>query len=109
VLNDPVNGIDPLGLYWFRQPWQTDFVVGRRESSVEPGGPVSQFIEDYVPAGRTFGEMHDSFVDAATSVGIPDWIANYLSMIPLYGAAVGKEVLRTLGILDQPAQPALCK
>jgi RHS repeat-associated protein len=109
VLNDPVNWIDPLGLYWFRQPWQTDFVVGREKTPVPPGGPVSQFIEDYVPAGRTFGEMHDTFVNAATSAGIPDWLANIPSMIPMYGIALGTEVLRSLGILEQPAQPALCK
>jgi RHS repeat-associated protein len=29
VLNDPVNWMDPLGLYWFRQPWQKPGVVGR--------------------------------------------------------------------------------
>jgi RHS repeat-associated protein len=109
VLSDPVNFVDPLGLYWFRQSWQTDFVVGRERSLVEPGDPISRFIEDYVPAGRTFGERHDSFVDAATSAGIPDWLANIPLMIPTYGGALGKEVLRTLGILDQPLQPALCK
>ena len=109
VGNNPVNFSDPWGLYWFRQTWQTDFVVGRKDSPVEPGRPVSRFIEDYVPAGRTFGEMHDSFVDAATGAGIPDWLANIPSMIPVYGAAIGKEVLRTFGILDQPAQPTSCK
>ena len=71
--------------------------------------PVSRFIEDYVPAGRTFGEMHDSFVNAATGAGIPDWLANIPSMTPTYAAAVGKEMLRTLGILDQPTPPTLCK
>ncbi|MDE2179976.1 MAG: RHS repeat-associated core domain-containing protein [candidate division NC10 bacterium] len=109
VRNDPANRMDPLGLYWFRQSWQTDFVVGRERSLVEPGDPISRFIEDYVPAGRTFGEAHDRFVEAATRGGIPDWMANIPSMIPTYVGALGKEVLRTLGILDQPPQPALCK
>ena len=102
VGNDPLNAVDPSGLYWFRQPWQTQFVVGRPDTLVEEGGPVSRFIENHVPAGRTFGEMHDRFVDVATKSGIPDWLANIPSMIPAYGAAVGKEVLRSLGILEQP-------
>src|SRR5574337_579177 len=59
VLNDPVNRIDPFGLSWFRQPWQTDYVVGRDKSIVPPGGSISRFIENYVPAGRMFGEIHD--------------------------------------------------
>jgi hypothetical protein len=101
--------MDPLGLYWFRQPWQKPGVVGRSGTPVPPEGLVSEFIEQYVPAGYTFGEMHDAFVDAATSAGIPDWLANYLSMLPTYEVALVKEVLRTLGILEQPAQPALCK
>lgn len=62
-----------------------------------------------MPAGYTFGEAHDRFVEAATRGGIPGWLANIPSMIPTYVGALGKEVLRTLGILDQPAQPALCK
>ncbi|MGB4924235.1 MAG: hypothetical protein WBO98_08645 [Candidatus Nitrotoga sp.] len=58
-----------MGLYWYRQPWQTNFVVGRdaENNLIVPGDPVSRFIEDYVPAGCTFGEMHDSFVNVATS------------------------------------------
>ncbi|NJD69194.1 MAG: RHS repeat-associated core domain-containing protein, partial [candidate division NC10 bacterium] len=109
VVNDPVNETDPFGLYWFRQPWQTPGVVGRLHTIVPPEGPVSEFIEQDVPAGYTFGEMHDSFVDAATRSGIPDWLANIPSMIPVYPVAVGTEVLRGLGILPQPTPPALCK
>jgi hypothetical protein len=66
-------------------------------------------IEQYVPAGYTFGEMHDTFVDAATRAGIPDLLANIPSMIPMYGGAVVTEALRTLGILEQPTPPTLCK
>ncbi len=102
VQNNPVNWIDPTGLYWFRQSWQDPGVVGRPGTPVPPGGLVSEFIEKYVPAGYTFGETHDGFVDVATSVGIPDLLANIPSMIPMLGVAIGKEVLRTLGILDQP-------
>jgi len=104
VNGNPITRIDPLGLYWFRQPWQTDFVVGRESSAVVPGGLVSRVIEDYVSAGRTFGEIHDTFVDAATRAGIPDWLANVPSMIPIYEIARDIEVLRTLGILKQPTQ-----
>lgn len=106
VLNNPVMGIDPSGLFWFRQDWQTDFVVGRARSLVEPGGRISRFIEDYVPAGRTFGDLHDAFVDAATTVGVPFALANIPSMVPMYAVALVTEVLRTLGIIDQPTPPA---
>lgn len=104
VGGNPISFVDPLGLYWFRQPWQTDFVVGREGSPVVPGDLASRVIEDYVPAGRTFGEIHDTFVDAATRAGVPDWLANVPSMIPMYGVARDIEVLRTLGILKQPTQ-----
>ena len=56
-----------------------------------------------MPAGYTFGELHDGFVDAATGAGIPDLLANIPSMIPMFGVALGVEVLRTLEILDQPS------
>lgn len=110
--NDPIGNIDPLGLYWFRQPWQTDYVVGRPGTPVPPGGLISRLIENDVPAGRTFGEMHDNFVDAATRAGIPDWVANIPSMSYVYQEALITEVLRTLGILPQPTppeQPTQCK
>ena len=104
--NNPVNRVDPSGLYWFRQDWQTEFVVGRDGSSlVWPGSPIGRVIENYVPAGRTFGDLHDSFVGAATNAGLPDLLVNIPSMIPVYGAAIATEVLRTVGILDQPVPP----
>ncbi len=112
VQNNPINFTDPTGLYWFRQSWQEPGVVGRRDTPVPPRGLVSEFIEKYVPAGYTFGETHDGFVDAATGAGVPDIIANIPSMIPMLGVAIGAEVLRTLGILDQPKptrQPTPCK
>ena len=110
VGGNPISSTDPLGLYWFRQPWQQpDYVVGRPGTIVSPGGPVGSFIENYVPAGRTFGEMHDNFVDAATAAGIPDWIANIPSMTLIYREAVIVEVMRTIGILPQPVPPNQCK
>lgn len=105
VGNNPIMFVDPTGLYWFRQDWQTPGFVGRRDTIVPPGGSVSEFIEQKVPAGYTFGEMHDSFVDAATSTGLPDWLVNIPSMITVYEAAVTTEVLRSVGILDQPVPP----
>jgi RHS repeat-associated protein len=114
VQNNPVNRNDPTGLYWFRQDWQEPGVVGRPYTIVPPEGPVSEFIEQDMPAGYTFGEMHDSFVGAATKAGIPDWLVNIPSMIPAYEAALATEVLRTVGVLNQPtptlsAQPTPCK
>lgn len=72
VKNNPLNNTDPMGLYWFRQDWQTDYLVGRVNSPIEPGDPVSRLIENYVPAGRTLAELHDPLVDAAVKAGIPD-------------------------------------
>ena len=112
VQNNPINLTDPTGLFWFRQSWQTPGVVGRPGTHVPPGGAVSELIERNVPAGYTFGEMHDGVVDAATKAGIPDLLANIPSMIPMFGVALGTEVLRTLGILEQPKptrQPTPCK
>ena len=112
TFNNPVNYTDPTGLFWFRQSLQIPGVVGRPGTPVPPGGAVSEVIERNVPAGYTFGEMHDGFVDAATSVGIPDALANIPSMIPMYITAIGVEMLRTLGIIDQPKptrQPTPCK
>lgn len=103
---------DPFGLYWFRQTWQTDFVVGRENSPVVPGDLISRSIEDYAPAGRTFGEMHDSFVGIATSVGFPDWLVNIPSMGPMYQMALMVEMFRSLGIIEQPTPPGelnICK
>ncbi|MHA7602763.1 RHS repeat-associated core domain-containing protein, partial [Alicycliphilus sp. T452] len=106
VGNNPINRRDPTGLYWFRQPWQTEYAVGREDTPIAPGGLVSRLIEDYVPAGRTFGETHDSLVDALHAGGVPDLLANVPSMIPAFVMAVGIEALRTLGIIDQPTPTA---
>lgn len=105
VGNNPINRKDPTGLYWFRQPWQTEYVVGRVDSFIEPGKWVSRLIGDYVPAGRTFGETHDGLVDALHAGGVPELLANVPSMIPAFFMAPGIEVLRTFGILDQPIFP----
>lgn len=109
VQNNPIDFTDPTGLYWFRQPWQEPGVVGRRDTPVPPRGLVSEFIEQYVPAGYTFGEMHDGFVDVATKDGITDALANTPSMFPMYMLAIRAEVFRTLGISEQPEPTKVCK
>ena len=107
VRNNPVNRRDPTGLYWFQQDWQAaDPIVGREGTFVEPGGSICTFIEKYVLAGRTLGEIHDPLVDALNRAGVSDWLANIPTMIPAFVAAIGLEVLRTFGIVDQPAPPA---
>lgn len=112
VLNDPVNRIDPLGLYWFRQDWQTPGQVGRPNTIVPPEGLISEFIEKYLPGGYTFGEVHDDFVGLTENLGIPDSLTNIPSMLPMYHIANWVELLRSLGIIDQPKpeeQEVLCE
>ena len=106
VSNNPINFVDPFGLYWFRQSWQPPGVVGRPGTPVPPHGKVSEFIERHVPAGYTFDEMHDTYVDMSTSAGLPDSLVNIPSMPILYDLAVMVEVLRSLGILEQPLPPS---
>ena len=107
VKNNPLNFTDPTGLYWFQQDWQAaDPIVGREGTFIYPGGPISSFIEKYVPAGRTLGELHDPLNGALRSAGVPDWLANIPTMLPTYVVGIGVEVLRTFGILEQPQPTA---
>ncbi|MDT8379657.1 MAG: RHS repeat-associated core domain-containing protein [Desulfotignum sp.] len=101
--NDPVNRLDPLGLFWFRQDWQTKSFVGRKNTIVPTGGRISRFIEYYVPAGYTFGQLHDMFVGNAVAAGLPDQLVNIPSMLPMYQLAQLIETLRSLRILEQPS------
>ena len=91
-----------MGLYWFRQPWQIAGTVGRPGTPVPPGGVVSEIIERYVPAGYTFGEMHDDYVRQALNSGMPELLINIPSMPRMYVAAVGVELMRSFRILEQP-------
>ncbi len=102
VAANPINAVDPMGLYWFRQPWQIAGTVGRPGTPVPPGGAVSEIIERYVPAGYTFGEMHDNYVGQASNAGMPELLINIPSMPRMYVAAVGVELMRSFGILEQP-------
>lgn len=106
VGGNPISRTDAYGLYWFQQPWQAvDPIVGRDHTFVEPGGPISSFIEKYVPAGRTLAEIHDPLVDVLTRAGIPDPIANIPTMPLAYIAAVNREIRRSLGLEKQPMPP----
>lgn len=102
VAANPINAVDPMGLYWFRQPWQIAGTVGRPGTPVPPGGVVSEIIERYVPAGYTFGEMHDDYVRQALNSGMPELLINIPSMPRMYVAAVGVELMRSFRILEQP-------
>jgi RHS repeat-associated protein len=109
VGGNPISRTDPKGLYWFQQGWQArDPLVGREGSPVEPGGGISNFIERYVPAGRTLAEIHDPLVGALTRAGVPDLIANVPTMVPSYVAGIALEILRSLGLQPQPKPPNMC-
>lgn len=109
VGGDPMSYTDPTGLFWFRQFWQIPGKVGRDGTIVEPEGTISEFIEKYLPAGYTFGEMHDQYVDDMKMLGASDRSVNIPSMPALYLFAVGKETLRSFGILNQPREEIQCK
>ena len=103
VGGNPISRTDPYGLYYFQQPWQAaDPIVGRDNTIIPPGGPISSFIEKYVPAGRTLAEIHDPLVDALKRAGLPDVIANIPTMPAAYVAASYLELLRLLGFAEQP-------
>jgi RHS repeat-associated protein len=93
VQNNPVNLTDPTGLAWFKES-DHDYKAGR-PNTIIPEGPYGRgrYIDDYVPAGHTFASLHDSFVGMATSAGLPDWLVNKPSMLPLYIGAVVKELI----------------
>ncbi len=106
VGGNPISRTDAYGLYWFQQPWQAENpIVGRVDTFIPPGGPISSFIEQYVPAGRTLAEIHDPLIDVLTRSGIPDSIANVPTMPFAYIAAVNREIRRSLGLTKQPTPP----
>lgn len=49
------------------------------------------FIEHCVPAGRTFGQIHDAKVVELRANGVPDWKANIPTMPGAYVEAFKKE------------------
>jgi RHS repeat-associated protein len=101
VGGDPISRTDPYGLDWFRD-WNdtsTPYTVGREGTIVPPGGAISKFIEHCVPAGRTFGEMHDAKVEKLTSGGVPDAKANIPAMPGAYADADMAEGGKSMGKL----------
>ena len=98
VGGSPVDRIDPTGNDWFRSGSDTrDYVVGRQGvPGFEPGGFISRVIEHLVPAGRTFGEIHDEFLGATTDMGLSDVAFNVPSMPGIYIYAFEVETARTV-------------
>lgn len=101
---NPISRVDPNGLDWLR-PWSdqsTPYVVGRMgDPIVPPGGFISRTIEHCVPAGRTFGQLHDARVDALLAQGVPDWRANIPTMPSAYWDAVMQEALNSYLTLER--------
>ena len=108
VKGNPATYIDPLGLDWFR-PAGDPYYAGREGTIVGPGPTgIGRYIDDYVPAGHTFAQMHDNLVDRATAAGLPDWLVNIPTMVRVYEYAVLKEVRRSITRLISP-QVNYCK
>ncbi len=102
VGGNPLTRSDPEGLDWYRNPDSAaDYAVGRRgHPVVPPGGIVSRFVEQCIPAGRTFGQIHDDRVDQLISQGVPDWRANIPTMPGAYKDAIRQETGNSLRNLD---------
>ena len=104
VGGNPISRVDPDGLDWFR-PWSdqsTPYVVGRPgHPVVPPGGLISKGIEHCVPAGRTFGQIHDAKVDELLAKGVPDWKANIPTMPGAYWQAVKQEAFNSYQALER--------
>ena len=98
------------GNYGWVRPEGHRYVVGREKFFIEAfrpeEGSIVRFIENYGPAGHTFGTNHDAFVDYMTKgLGVPDLIANFPSMPGIYIESVRQEfnnsIVNTLNrILD---------
>jgi RHS repeat-associated protein len=108
VEGNPIDRVDPFGLDWFR-PKSDQYVVGRDESNfVRPGEGIGKFIDDYIPAGHTFGTLHDRLVDIGQEVGLPDWLINIPTMPGMYVLAVGTELDNSFYKLLGKNQPLVC-
>lgn len=108
VQNNPVNLIDPTGLDWFR-PIADPYVVGRRGSRlVAPGKGIGKFIDDYIPAGHTFGTIHDEVVDTLHHGGLPDLMINIPTMPIMYMLAIIAELDNSINKLKGKKPLSVC-
>ena len=57
--------------------------------NLEPGGWMTSPFEQYVPNFHRTGDVHDAWVDALISYGVPDLIANVPTMVPAFIYALG--------------------
>ena len=85
-LNDPVNFVDPEGLEWYRQQNDT-YDFGREGSWISPGDPTSRFMENNIAHMAQTADIHDEVVDTLYNFNVPDFIANYPTMLPSYTGA----------------------
>jgi len=84
---------------WLR-PDGHNYVVGRDTNllfySGKKGLGIGSIIDDYFPAGHTFGTNHDAFVDLMVEdYGLSDTAVNIPSMIPVYIYSLGQEIINT--------------
>lgn len=59
------------------------------------GGIIGTLIENIIPAGYTFCDLHDNFVDKYKAY-LPDLWINIPTMLPMYVHAVFKELSNSL-------------
>jgi RHS repeat-associated protein len=94
------------GPTWFK-PDNHQFVVGRLGHPLvwdgRDGPGIGSFMDEYLPAGHTFGANHDRFVDyAIDDIGAPDVLVNFPSMVIMYPAAIVQEAINTpVGIANR--------
>ncbi|MEN8123215.1 MAG: RHS repeat-associated core domain-containing protein, partial [Bacteroidota bacterium] len=87
VINDPVNFVDPLGLETLR-PGGAKYYFGRPNTFIPPGSPRGRYLENKVSHMHQTAKFHDPTVDYLKKNGVPDWLANYPTMLPSFIAAV---------------------
>ncbi|UUO22965.1 RHS repeat-associated core domain-containing protein [Colwellia sp. M166] len=80
VGGNPIMRFDPYGLDWFK-PSNHPYSVGRKGATgFEPGKGITGFIDNYIPAGHTFGHRHDSMVGYMEKnwTALPEWSIDYI-------------------------------
>jgi RHS repeat-associated protein len=100
VQNNPVNWIDPWGLE-MRRPSTSPYYFGREDSYIQPGDTVGSYFENNIAHLHQTAKIHDRCVGTLTNSGVPDYFANYPTMIPAYGAAI---IYNNLTDYSQPQQ-----